>query len=94
MCERRKHQLVEAHVRCYAIKHEHAESQTTPAYYQSQAMRLDQPDDDTGSMLLMALPQMIIHRIDPWSPFYPRALTARHVHHPSSNYRYPGADFI
>lgn len=71
VCELRKHQLVEAHVRCYAIHHD----LDTDEVFQSHLIRLQQPDDDLGSMLLMALPQVVVHRIDPWSPFYPTFAT-------------------
>nr|CCA20392.1 animal inward rectifier K channel (IRKC) family protein putative [Albugo laibachii Nc14] len=70
-CERRKHQLVEAHVRLYAIHREFDERGICENMFQSHVMRIQQPDDDLGSTLLMALPQTIIHRIDPWSPLFP-----------------------
>lgn len=34
-------------------------------------MRLQQPDDDNGSMLLTVLPNEVVHRIDGWSPLAP-----------------------
>ncbi|KAF0724968.1 hypothetical protein AaE_009738 [Aphanomyces astaci] len=72
VCERRKHQLAEAHVRCYAVRHEVSgeDGCTEEALFQTHHMRIQQPDDDIGAFLLMALPQ--VHRIDPWSPFFPR----------------------
>ncbi|ETV91907.1 hypothetical protein, variant 1 [Aphanomyces invadans] len=76
VCERRKHQLAEAHVRCYAVRHEFDVSKDgvaeETALFQTHHMRLQQPDDDIGAFLLMALPQVVVHRIDPWSPFFPR----------------------
>jgi hypothetical protein len=75
VCERRAHQLVEAHVRLYAMRHVFASDgrggETTESLYQSHQMRVQQPDDDCGGMLLIALPQTIVHRIDPWSPLFP-----------------------
>ncbi|ETV68817.1 hypothetical protein, variant [Aphanomyces astaci] len=74
VCERRKHQLAEAHVRCYAVRHEVSgeDGCTEEALFQTHHMRIQQPDDDIGAFLLMALPQVVVHRIDPWSPFFPR----------------------
>ncbi|KDO34554.1 hypothetical protein SPRG_18926 [Saprolegnia parasitica CBS 223.65] len=72
VCERRKHQLLEAHVRCYAVRHDINPDGTEGALFQTHHMRLQQPDDDVGAYLLMALPQVVVHRIDQWSPFYPR----------------------
>ncbi|OQR90173.1 inward rectifier K channel (IRK-C) family protein [Achlya hypogyna] len=72
VCERRKHQLVEAHVRCYGIRHDIAADGTEEALFQTHHMRLQQPDDDIGAYLLMALPQLVVHRIDQWSPLFPR----------------------
>ncbi|OQR93085.1 inward rectifier K channel (IRK-C) family protein [Achlya hypogyna] len=87
VCERRKHQLLEAHVRCYAVRHEINPDGSEGALFQTHHMRLQQPDDDVGAYLLMALPQVVVrdlgtggrrdhpeqvHRIDQWSPFYPQ----------------------
>ncbi|CAK4149075.1 unnamed protein product [Aphanomyces euteiches] len=71
VCERRKHQLVEAHVRCYAVRDEVSNDSTESALFQTHTMRLQQPDDDVGPYLLMAMPQLIVHRIDQWSPLFP-----------------------
>ncbi|KAF0687391.1 Aste57867_20860 [Aphanomyces stellatus] len=72
VCERRKHQLAEAHLRCYAVRHEISDDGTEEALFQTHHMRIQQPDDDIGAFLLMALPQVVVHRIDPWSPLFPR----------------------
>ncbi|OQS04533.1 inward rectifier K channel (IRK-C) family protein [Thraustotheca clavata] len=72
VCERRKHQLVEAHVRCYGIRNEVSADGDEGLFFQTHHMRLQQPDDDIGAYLLMALPQIVIHRIDAWSPLFPR----------------------
>jgi hypothetical protein len=71
VCERRKHQLVEAHVRLYAVRHEMSNDELSDSLFQCQQMRIQQPDDDSGAMLLMVLPQVIVHRIDQWSPLFP-----------------------
>ncbi|TDH67853.1 hypothetical protein CCR75_002836 [Bremia lactucae] len=72
-CERRKHQLVEAHVRLYAVRHEAEDDAAGPSevMFQCHQMRVQQPDDDCGAMLLMVLPQVVVHRIDQWSPLFP-----------------------
>lgn len=72
-CERRKHQLVEAHVRLYAVRHDAEDDANEPNdfLFQCHQMRVQQPDDDCGAMLLMVLPQVVVHRIDQWSPLYP-----------------------
>lgn len=79
--ELRKHQLLEAHVRCYAIRHHRSlptpevseicdvPLETTP--FQTHSMRLQHPDDELGSNLLLVLPQIVVHRIDAWSPLMP-----------------------
>ncbi|KAF0724966.1 hypothetical protein AaE_009736, partial [Aphanomyces astaci] len=56
VCERRKHQLVEAHVRCYAVRDQ--VDVDGGGLFQTHSMRLQQPDDDLGSYLLMAMPQL------------------------------------
>ncbi|CAI5732181.1 unnamed protein product [Peronospora destructor] len=72
-CERRKHQLVEAHVRLYAVRYEAEDDANEPSdfLFQCHQMRIQQPDDDCGAMLLMVLPQVVVHRIDQWSPLFP-----------------------
>ncbi|KAF0687393.1 Aste57867_20862 [Aphanomyces stellatus] len=76
VCERRKHQLVEAHIRCYAVRDDVSADGTETALFQTHSMRLQQPDDDLGPYLLMAMPQLIVHRIDQWSPLFPPACLA------------------
>ena len=71
LCELRKHHLVEAHVRCYTIRHERDSSGKTCAPFQTCAMRLSHPNDETGGTLLMCLPQLIVHEIDCHSPLMP-----------------------
>jgi len=68
VCDFRKHQLCEAHVRVYGIQH--AET-TGGVKFQTRSMRLQHPDDELGGMLLLALPQLVVHRIDAWSPLCP-----------------------
>jgi len=68
VCDFRKHQLCEAHIRLYSVRH--AETNSGVAF-QTRAMRLQHPDDELGAMLLLALPQVVVHRIDSWSPLWP-----------------------
>eukprot|EP00941_MAST-03F_sp_MAST-3F-sp1_P004519 g4519.t1 len=81
--EMRKHQLVEGHVRCYAIRDvENVNGKKT--FFQQHMMRLQHPDDELGGCLLLALPSVVVHRLDPWSPFVPpvwwmRRFLLRHI---------------
>lgn len=87
VCERRKHQLVEAHVRLYAMRQEQAQDGET--LFQCHQMRVQQPDDDNGAMLLMVLPQVIAHRIDPWSPLFPPECLPTSGYYPNVCPAYP-----
>lgn len=78
VCDIRKHQLDEAHVRLYAVRHSDN--------FQTCAMRLEHPDDSLGGMLFLSLPQTIVHRIDPWSPLFPGGCEGSD---PSSAARFP-----
>eukprot|EP00940_MAST-03C_sp_MAST-3C-sp2_P002193 g2193.t1 len=86
--ERRKHQLVEAHVRVYAIRHERDPETGTVAYFQQFYMRLQKPDDELGGMLLPVLPTEVVHRVDAWSPLMPPA-PASSDRTPINSYRFP-----
>ena len=103
-CELRKHQLVEAHVRMYALKKEidmlsklptnqhtsvnterPAQSSTSNdnnehdvgnniqgmTYYQTCPLRISQPNDERGAMLLLCLPQVVVHELNECSPLMP-----------------------
>lgn len=114
ICELRKHQIVEAHIRLYAIRHEvepgienndlrcssddgsddseaeavddesllsgsyQSQSSTQKkkhrVFMQTSAMRLNHPNDELNGMLLLMLPQVIVHEIDESSPFMPPPL--------------------
>mmetsp|Transcript_10405 Transcript_10405/g.13520 ORF Transcript_10405/g.13520 Transcript_10405/m.13520 type:complete len:661 (-) Transcript_10405:245-2227(-) len=71
VCELRKHQLIEAHIRCYAIRHTLDEKGDIVEFFSSKYMRLQNPDDELGGFLLMVMPETITHRIDEKSPFMP-----------------------
>jgi len=81
VCESKKHQLVEAKVRCYALCTGLAGDQSPSgavavANFENRRLRLVQPDDAVGSFLHLALPNLIIHEIDQWSPLCPEAKRA------------------
>eukprot|EP00397_Hematodinium_sp_SG-2012_P012326 GEMP01012494.1.p1 GENE.GEMP01012494.1~~GEMP01012494.1.p1 ORF type:complete len:663 (+),score=99.94 GEMP01012494.1:79-2067(+) len=69
----RRHQLIEGHIRLYCILHNN--DSNTQSFQRSgmniYPMRLNQPDDELGGMLLLTTPQFVVHRIDPWSPLSP-----------------------
>jgi potassium inwardly-rectifying channel subfamily J len=73
VCEARKLQLIEAHVRLYAILDE-KDPLTGEVGVASHQLRLNQPDDEMGGMLLLLLPSKVVHRIDSWSPLLPTAM--------------------
>eukprot|EP01062_Namystynia_karyoxenos_P036235 TRINITY_DN2639_c0_g1_i1.p1 TRINITY_DN2639_c0_g1~~TRINITY_DN2639_c0_g1_i1.p1 ORF type:complete len:459 (+),score=132.29 TRINITY_DN2639_c0_g1_i1:52-1377(+) len=68
ICDFRKHQLCEAHVRLYSFQHAPT---SDGIHFQARNMRLQYPDDDLGGMVLLALPQLVVHRIDAWSSLAP-----------------------
>ena len=70
--EMRSHQLIEGHVRCYAVRDE-TDARGRVAPFQQCAMRLDKPDDELGGWLFLALPSVVAHRLDAWSPLVPPA---------------------
>ena len=88
LCELRKHQLVEAHIRCYAVRHERDMDGAVIAPFQTCSMRLNHPNDELGGMLLMCLPQVVVHEIDHASPLMPppvwSSAQGTHVWHPPS----------
>jgi hypothetical protein len=40
-------------------------------WFQHSRMRLQQPDDTIGGKLFLALPSVVVHQLDAWSPFAP-----------------------
>lgn len=76
LCELRKHQLVNAHVRLYLLKKEIDPDCDLPnhAYLQTCSMRLNHPNDELGGMLLLMLPQLVVHELDATSPLMPPAV--------------------
>lgn len=76
LCELRKHQLVNAHVRLYLLKKEIDPECDLPnhVYLQTCSMRLNHPNDELGGMLLLMLPQLVVHELDAASPLMPPAV--------------------
>jgi len=85
VCDFRKHQVCEAHVRLYAVQHGEDEGVS----FQTRAMRLEHPDDSLGGMLLLALPQLVVHRIDAWSPLCPKKSQWTSRSSRATSFRYP-----
>ena len=78
VCEMRKHALVEAHVRVYTVRKDLDHLATgSVAYFQPFAMRLQHPDDELGGMLMMNLPNIVVHALDAWSPLVPHPMDLR-----------------
>lgn len=71
--EIRDQAFVEASVRCIALRHIYDPTKQRTVWFQHSRMRLQQPDDERDSLLFMALPSTVVHRIDRWSPFMPPA---------------------
>jgi len=71
-------QLLEAQVRCYAIKHFNKPDDAINSrgiFFQQYTLRLFHPADDLGqARLLLALPTIVMHRIDTTSPLYPSSI--------------------
>ena len=78
VCEVRKHALLEAHVRMYCVRKDLDHLATgSVAYFQPFAMRLQHPDDELGGMLMMNLPNVVVHAMDAWSPLVPNPVDQR-----------------
>mmetsp|Transcript_13986 Transcript_13986/g.21044 ORF Transcript_13986/g.21044 Transcript_13986/m.21044 type:complete len:596 (-) Transcript_13986:1474-3261(-) len=70
VCELRRHHLLDSRIRVFAIRHERDVNGLT-AYYQAHRLHLKRPSEGAGGMLLMALPQLVVHRLDATSPLVP-----------------------
>lgn len=100
VAEMRKHQLVEPHVRMYAVCRTTGDGgapgalnsvQRTPVFVRTDAMRVDRPDETLGGMLLMCLPSVVIHAIDLASPLLPRAMQHAHALTPRASAKGSGS---
>lgn len=67
---RSQHALIEPHIRCYCVQ------QNERRGFEAIQIRLDQPDDELGGMLMLSMPSIVAHRIDAFSPLA-RDLDAR-----------------
>jgi potassium inwardly-rectifying channel subfamily J len=75
VCEMRKHQLVEAHARCYAFLRPLSTTVGNGRRsFLTKSMRLVHPDDALSGFILLAAPSCIVHRIDHWSPMCPPSM--------------------
>jgi hypothetical protein len=64
-------------VRLYVIRHERdPEMGGEVAFFQTCSMRLNHPNDELGSGLLLCLPQVVVHEMDSASPLVPPAVWA------------------
>lgn len=92
----RRHPVVEAHVRLYAVFHETDGDDIV--HYQTRYMRLQNPNDDLGGVLFLSVPCTVVHCIDQWSPLMPPSLSRftwenendDFVHNASNRYIFPG----
>jgi len=92
----RHNPVVEAHVRCYAVNSE--SDGLSKALFQTRHMRLQNPNDDLGSVLFLSIPSNVVHAIDNWSPLMPPELEREHwefihdnfVHSSANRYVFPG----
>lgn len=73
-------------------------------FFQSFPMRIQHPDDELGGMLLLTVPNTVVHRLDAWSPLIPPKVistciqqteaaaaisTEREDDHSSYSYKFP-----
>jgi hypothetical protein len=54
-------------------------------------MRTTHPSDKIGALMMLMLPQWIIHRVDPWSPFWPFPSTGEEGQDASNSFDPPCA---
>ena len=72
---RTQHSLIEAHARMYVVR----DADWDPFSGRRRnlrpfPMRIQHPDDELGGMLMLNVPNVIVHRLDPWSPLVPAEL--------------------
>jgi len=61
--------LIEPHIRVYCCHMSHDRTMK----FEMTPMRLQSPDDELGAPLAPSLPNLIVHRIDAWSPLAPKS---------------------
>jgi len=92
----RRHPVVEAHVRTYAVFHE--TDGTDTVHFQTRYMRLQNPNDELGGVLFLSVPCTVVHAIDQWSPLMSPEMARLawekaddgFVHNASNRYVFPG----
>lgn len=77
--ELRRQHLIGVNVRCYCLKHERfllsaEQREVETTYFLTRHLKLQYPDENSGSHILMSLPQVIVHRMDESSPLTPKPL--------------------
>lgn len=87
--ELRKHQLCEAHVRCYAIRRHKGSDGGGFQPFQYVNMRLSHPDDNVCPFVLLVVPTVVVHRIDNWSPLMPPKRVVPCDYDPAHTFMYP-----
>jgi len=95
--ESRKLQILECHVRVYAIFHGPGQNRSSGKHvmFQHRVCRLAQPDDQINGWLLLMLPNVVVHQLDAWSPLLPpscqprRNRDTRKPHDPMCGYKWP-----
>lgn len=71
VCEMRKTQLLEAHVRAYVIRKPAGPCEMPAQVPQAFEMRFSRPDDEIGAWIFPVLPTYLVHEIDGFSPLAP-----------------------
>eukprot|EP00927_Polykrikos_kofoidii_P004525 TRINITY_DN11783_c0_g1_i1.p1 TRINITY_DN11783_c0_g1~~TRINITY_DN11783_c0_g1_i1.p1 ORF type:complete len:477 (-),score=57.62 TRINITY_DN11783_c0_g1_i1:19-1449(-) len=74
LCELRRTQLLEAHVRLYVVRNPRFLSEAPLESPQAFELRLVRPNDETGALILPVVPTTIVHEIDRFSALGPISL--------------------
>eukprot|EP00924_Labyrinthula_sp_SR-Ha-C_P004167 snap_masked-scaffold_3-processed-gene-16.50-mRNA-1 protein AED:0.04 eAED:0.04 QI:0/-1/0/1/-1/1/1/0/566 len=88
----RRHPVVEAHIRLYAIINAGKQDEQFFRAYKTQIMRIQTPNDELGSPLFLSVPCITVHQIDAHSPLFPRE--QRENIGVNSSYHYTGLDAV
>eukprot|EP00053_Salpingoeca_punica_P012981 m.116686 g.116686 ORF g.116686 m.116686 type:complete len:227 (-) comp16081_c2_seq6:1935-2615(-) len=89
IAELKRDQLLECHIRCYAVRHVR-DAQGGVPHFQTHFMRLLHPNDEWGGVLFLALPNIVVHRVDAWSPILPTTHGDRdETEAPANSFRFP-----
>lgn len=88
ICDLRKHQMAEPAVKCLAVRHR-VLPDGSQIPFQTYKMRLVHPDDTVDSLVLLALPTVIVHEIDEFSPLFPPRESLEPVRTAFKRYQWP-----